>query len=200
MGFFLGAGAALLGGALGLGGSFVSAKGQKDANARNLQIAREQMDFQERMSNTAYTRATDDLRNAGLNRILALGSPASSPQGARATFENEAPDIQPAISTAMQAKRLSQELKNMKQVEAKDRMLTEESLARNRLLNTQRWLTRAQEQQVLATTKHLDADLTEKLVNEAFYKSLAGPAAKGAAQMSPAARGAVGIIQLLKGK
>lgn len=63
--------------------------GQKKANDQNLQIAREQMAFQERMSNTAYTRATKDLEQAGLNRILALGSPASSPGGQTATMQSE---------------------------------------------------------------------------------------------------------------
>lgn len=73
----------VFGGLLGFGG-------QKATNRANLQIAREQMQFQERMSNTAYQRSTKDLEAAGLNRILALGSPASTPAGARAQMENPA--------------------------------------------------------------------------------------------------------------
>lgn len=48
--------------------------------------AKKQMEFQERMSNTAYQRAAMDLEKAGLNRILAYGNPASTPSGASASM------------------------------------------------------------------------------------------------------------------
>lgn len=65
--------------AIGATGSYLGGKKQAEVSRSS---AREQMAFQERMSNTSYQRAAADLEKAGLNRILALGSGASTPGGA----------------------------------------------------------------------------------------------------------------------
>ena len=122
-----GSGGAAIGGTLGsflgplgaIGGSLIGGlfgkSGQADANAMNPKVAREQMAFQERMSNTAYQRAAKDLNAAGRNRILALGSPASSPAGAKAEFQNEnallSEGINKGVSSAMGAIQLRQNIK-----------------------------------------------------------------------------------------
>lgn len=129
-------GAAL--GALGsLGGGMFSSAGQAAANSANLsqswqmmQVqqafaaaqAQKQMDFQERMSNTAYQRAMADMKQAGLNPILAYqqggaGTPPGamgSASGSPAQVENALQGLGQGVASAAKGAERLVELNNVK--------------------------------------------------------------------------------------
>ena len=76
-----------VGGLVGsLGAGLLSSKGASDRNEQQIASTREQMAWQERMSNTAHQREVKDLAEAGLNPILSArggastGSPVGIPQ------------------------------------------------------------------------------------------------------------------------
>lgn len=113
---------ALIGGGLGAliggGANILSQNSANDANVQaaqragewNQSNAREQMAFQEKMSNSAYQRATADMKAAGINPLMAYSQGgASAPSGAAGSMSpahiesNRAGDAIKGIATSAPA-------------------------------------------------------------------------------------------------
>lgn len=102
---------ALIGGLGALGAGALGMWSTAKANQANREMVQKQMDFQRMMSSTAYQRAMQDMRKAGLNPILAYSQGgATTPTGSTAKIE---PEVAHGVSSAMQAARLQSEVRQI---------------------------------------------------------------------------------------
>lgn len=143
--------ASAIGGFVGdLGGATIGA-------AFNARSAKKQMAFQERMANTAYQRAANDLQAAGLNRVLALGSPAISPSGASASMN--APQLGASVNNARTA--------NAGVRSAEAMIATQQEQAKNVRAQTEK--TMAEKDFIAVQTRNVEADTLVKNALPALY-------------------------------
>ena len=101
-----------------MGSGVMSYYSTAKSNRENVALAERQMDFQRVMSSTAYQRAVQDMREAGVNPILAYQQGgASTPSGSTARVE---PALAQGVSSALAVARARADVQ---QVEAQTQLL-----------------------------------------------------------------------------
>lgn len=157
--------AILVGAAGSVIGGFLSSQGQKDANKTNMQIAANQMKFQERMDNTKWQRQRKDMIAAGINPMLAVSQGVTSaPQGASTRVENTRGQIPTNISNAVSLMNAKANLDNLKS--------TNDNIKADTLLKTSQLVSQAKDQALKDSSTALNLQTAQKVVADTNYQNI----------------------------
>lgn len=151
---------------IALGSAFDGAAGEDKANQTNIRLYEDNRDWQERMSNTAYTRASNDLTAAGFNKLLATGAQASTPSMQAPTVQNSAKHYANSAAGVLGAVQATQTAALNKATIAKTEAEVGNLAENNKLLQAQ-----TKKAQADTLKANVDAAVAKKGIPEAELKN-----------------------------